>query len=198
MSYRTGALGCMILVAAMSRLVPHPPNFTPIMAMALFGGATLSQKWVAFLLPLLAMLISDAALELTTRLGLLSGWLAEGYGFHWGMAVVYSIFALITAIGLLLRKRRTIVTVSAATLAASVLFYSLANFAVWADGTLYPRTVEGLWFCYVAALPFFQWTLLGNACYAVALFGGLALAERLVPRLVCGSAAPSRLANASA
>ena len=193
MVYKTSALGCMILLAALSRLIPHPPNFTPVMAVALFGAATLSRRWLAFAVPLLAMLVSDAALEVTTRLGVLNGWLAQGYGFHRGMVAIYAILALITAMGFLLRRRRTFLAVSATTLSASLLFFLLANFAVWADGMMYSRTAEGLWLCYVAALPFLKWSLLGSACYALALFGGLALAEHWLPRLVCRPRAEERL-----
>jgi hypothetical protein len=79
---RIAVLVGMVLVAALARLVPHPPNFTPIGAVALFGAAHFKQKWAAFLVPLLALLLSDLALEVTTGLGLYGGWMAHTRGFH--------------------------------------------------------------------------------------------------------------------
>lgn len=151
----------MVLIAAASRLIPHPPNFTPIAAMALFGGASFTNPVAAFLVPLGAMLLSDAVL-----------------GFHGGMPVVYACFALTVAIGFLVRTRRCWKRVTAATLGSSILFFVATNFAVWARGSLYPRTWEGLVTCYAAAIPFFRNTLAGDALYAAVLFGGFALVNR--------------------
>lgn len=165
----------MILAAAASRLIPHPPNFAPIGAMALFGGACFANKRMAFLVPLAAMLVSDLAI------GWLSGDLS--LGLHRLIPVVYGSFALIVCLGFLLRGRRKVVPIAGAALASSVLFFVLTNFGVWALGSWYPHTWEGLVACYVAAIPFFQNTLLGDAVYATLLFGGLALAENSFPAL---------------
>ncbi len=165
----------MILAAAGSRLIPHPPNFAPIGAMALFGGACFADRRVAFLVPLAAMFLSDVAI------GLLGGNLSMG--LHRLIPVVYGSFALIVCLGFWLRTRRTVVPIAGATLAASVLFFVLSNLGVWALGSWYPKTWEGLVACYVAAIPFFQNTLLGDAVYSTALFGGLALAEKGFPAL---------------
>lgn len=163
---RMTVLATMILAAAASRLIPHPPNFTSVAAMALFGGAHFASKRAAFVVPLVAIFLSDLVL-----------------GLHRGMWVVYGSFALIVCIGLWLRGRRTPGRTAAATLAGSVLFYVTTNFAVWAFGSLYPKTSAGLVTCYVAAIPFFRNTLLGDAFYAAALFGSFALAERRFPAL---------------
>jgi len=156
----------MILAAAASRLIPHPPNFVPVAALALFGGAYLSDKRLAFLAPMSALLLSDLVIGL--------------YGQMW---VVYGSFSLIICLGFWLRRRRTAPRVAAAALAGSVLFFALTNFGVWAFGSLYSKTAGGLLTCYVAAIPFFQNTLLGDAVYTAALFGGFALAERTFPVL---------------
>jgi hypothetical protein len=165
----------MILAAAASRLIPHPPNFAPIGAMALFGGACFADKRQAFLVPLAAMFVSDLAI------GLLSGDLS--LGLHGLIPVVYGSFVLIVCLGFLLRGRRKVVPIAGAALASSVLFFVLTNFGVWALGSFYPKTWEGLVACYVAAIPFFHNTLLGDAVYATVLFGGLALAEKSFPAL---------------
>ena len=165
----------MILAVAASRLIPHPPNFAPIGAMALFGGACFAVKRVAFLVPLGAMLVSDLAI------GLLSGDLS--LGLHALITVVYGSFALIVCLGFWLRGRRKVVPIAGAALASSVLFFVLTNFGVWALGSLYPKTWDGLVTCYVAAIPFFHNTLLGDVVYVTVLFGGLALAEEGFPAL---------------
>ena len=156
----------MILAGVASRLIPHPPNFAPIGAMALFGGACFTRKRWAVVVPLAAMFFSDLVL-----------------GLHRLIPVVYGTFALIVCLGYWLRTRRKLGPIAVATLGSSVLFFVLTNFGVWAFGSLYPRTFEGLRACYVAALPFFGGTLLGDAAFSAALFGGLALAERIVPGL---------------
>lgn len=181
MNARTLVVIGMVVLAALSRLIPHPPNFTPIGALALFGAAHFRSHWAAFLVPLSAMFLSDLGLEVITRLGLSSGWLSGGAGFHRGMPAVYGTIALIAAVGLLLRKRKTVLTVAAATFAASVLFFVITNFAVWTEGSMYPLTWDGLLICYTAAIPFFHWALLGDACYVTVLFGGFALAEKRFP-----------------
>lgn len=161
---------CVTAIAA--RLLPHPANFTPIVAIALFGGAHFTRPAVAFAVPLVAMLLSDAALELMF-----------GWGFHTEMPVVYASFAAVVGIGFLLSGRRRVLPIAVATLASSTLFYLTTNLAVWAMGTTYPRTPTGLVACYVAAVPFFGNMVAGDLFYAAVLFGGFALAQRRFPIL---------------
>ena len=167
---RTGAwvVAAMVVVAAATRLVPHPSNFTPILAMGLFGGARFASIRTSLTVPLLAMLASDVALEI-----------AYGWGMHALLPVVYACIAASVGIGVLLRRRRGPVAVLAAGVGSSVLFFSVTNFAVWARGALYPLSADGLLQCYVAAVPFFQNTLAGTLFYSAMLFGGHALIERL-------------------
>lgn len=165
----------MILTAAASRVIPHPPNFAPIGAMALFGGSCFADRRAALVVPLMAMFLSDLAI------GFLSGNLS--FGLHRFIPVVYGSFALIVCLGFWLRTRRTIVPIAGATVASSVLFFVLTNFGVWAVGSLYPKTWDGLVACYVAAIPFLHNTLFGDALYSAVLFGGLALAEKGLPVL---------------
>ena len=156
----------IIVGAAASRLIPHPPNMASITAVALFGGAYLSRKWLAFLVPLVALFLSDLVLGLYSQ-----------------MWVVYGSFALVVCIGLMLRKRRTAFRIGSAALASSILFFLITNFGVWVFGSLYPKNATGLLACYVAAIPFFQNTLIGDALYTTVLFGGFALAEKQWPSL---------------
>jgi hypothetical protein len=183
MKPRTMVLVGMVFAAALARLLPHPPNFTPIGAMALFGAAHFRSRWAAFLVPLSAMFLGDLALQVLGGLGLLGGWMAGGTGFYPGMGVVYLAVALVAALGLLLRRRRSVAAVAGCVLAGSVLFFLVTNFAWWAGYDLYPHTWEGLLLSYAAAIPFFHWTLLGDASFATVLFGGFALAEKRYPVL---------------
>jgi hypothetical protein len=158
---RTEVLMAMILAAALSRLIPHPPNFAPIGALALFGGAYFSDKRLAFLVPFAAMLLSDLVL-----------------GLYGHMEWVYGSFALIVCIGLGLQSRHRAGWIAGASLTGSTLFFLITNFGVWADGSLYAKGLAGLVACYVAAIPFFGNTVLGDGFYSLMLFGSFALLER--------------------
>jgi hypothetical protein len=168
------ALLSAIAAAAALRLVPHPPNLSPIDAMALFSGAYLGRRGIAFVAPLAALLLSDAVL-----------------GFYHGMATVYATVALIVVIGWWLSLRRTPLRIGGAAIMSSVLFFVITNFGMWLFSGFYPVTYAGLVACYTAAIPFFQNTIAGDLFYATLLFGGFALAERLMPRLRAGEAQPA-------
>jgi hypothetical protein len=163
---RIVALLTAIVFAAALRLVPHPPNFTPIGAMALFSGAYLGRRPLAFAAPLAAMLLSDVVL-----------------GFYSGMWVTYLAVALVTLLGSLALQKRTPVRVGLAAVAGSVLFFAVSNFGVWATSGMYPHTASGFVACYVAAIPFFQNTLAGDLFYATLLFGGFRIAELMIPQI---------------
>ena len=167
MNARILTLLAAILAAAALRLVPHPPNFTPIGAMALFSGAYLGRRGaVALVAPLGALFLSDLVL-----------------GFYRGMPTVYFSVALIVIIGWLALRRVSPIRVGGAAIASSVLFFVLTNFGMWLSSGFYPPTLAGLEACYIAAIPFFQNTVAGDLFYAAVLFGGFALLERAVPAL---------------
>ena len=167
MNARILTLLAAILAAAALRLVPHPPNFTPIGAMALFSGAYLGRRGaVALVAPLGALFLSDLVL-----------------GFYRGMPTVYFSVALIVIIGWMALRRVSPIRVGGAAIASSVLFFVLTNFGTWLSSGFYPRTLAGLEACYIAAIPFFQNTVAGDLFYAAVLFGGFALLERTVPAL---------------
>jgi len=160
------ALSIAVLAAAFSRLVPHPPNFTPIAAMALFGGAFFSDRRLAFMVPLMAMIASDFVI-----------------GFHPLAPVVYATFLLVVCIGFWIKRHFSPSAIFAGTLAGSFLFFVTTNFAVWLSGTLYPKTAAGLLTCFVAAIPFFRNTLAGDLVYTVLLFGLFVWSEKRFPAL---------------
>lgn len=168
MNKRFVVLTGIVLAAALARLLPHPPNATPIAAMALFGGVCFRDWRAAFLVPLAAMLVSDVVLGLT---------LYRGHSLFHSQPVVYACFAAETALGRLVRNRRSVLQVGSAAVAGSILFFIATNFAVWTSGKMYPLTAAGLVECYTAAIPFFRNTLVGDAVCVSVLFGGLALLE---------------------
>lgn len=168
MSRRTSLVLAGVMLATMAaRLLPHPPNFTPIEAVALFGGAYVADRRLAFLLPLLALLLSDLVL----------GFAVYGYGLlYGGMAFVYASVAAITVLGgCWLRQRATVLRVASGALVAASLFFVVTNFGTWLTSGLYPPTVGGLLACYVAGLPFFHYTLASTFAYTTLLFGGAAV-----------------------
>jgi len=164
--FRTMLIVGMILFAAVIRIVPHPWNLTPVGAMALFSGAVIRNRVMAFVFPLLAMLAGDLIV-----------------GFHILMPVVYASFLISTALGFWLRERRSGVRLGGVVLLGAIQFFLITNFGVWAFLNSCPKTFAGLMTCYAAGVPLFWNTLAGDICYSALLFGGLFLAERIYPAL---------------
>ncbi len=156
----------MVFVAAFVRLLPHPPNFAPIAAMALFGGAYFNKKSFAFIIPLAALFLSDVVIGI--------------YSYAW---MVYLSFALIVVLGIVMLKKVSVKNLIFASVTASVSFFAITNFGVWALGTLYPKTPAGLLASYTAAIPFFQYSLLGDLFFVGAMFGVYELVKHKVPAL---------------
>lgn len=161
----------LIVFAVILRLVPHPPNFTPITAIALFGGYSLSNRWSAFLLPLTIMFISDLFI-----------------GFHSTIWAVYLSFALITLLGFLLRNKFSYLRLAYFASGSSLLFFLITNFAVWMTSGMYPHTLGGLLQCYFLGLPFyktspiefFALSLLGDLIYSFAIFSAFQFATKSI------------------
>ena len=134
-----------VLLAVVVRLVPHPPNFTPITALALFGATTFRNRFLGTLLPLIAMAISDIYL-----------------GFYSISIWVYSSFLIISLLGHYLKKINT-----KGILISSLIFFLVTNFGVWLSG--YPLTIEGLLLCYTMAIPFFINSIAGDLFFSYVL-----------------------------
>jgi hypothetical protein len=161
----------LVFLAAASRLWPHPPNFTAVPAMALFGGSLFGRRWLAFAIPLLAMASSDLVL----------GVFVYGTRVLPGIVPVYACIATAVLIGQRLPRSGMGVVLGAA--AATAVFFTVTNFVVWAGQELYPHTLGGLGLCYLAALPFAANMLASSLLYGAGLFGLWALAERRYPAL---------------
>lgn len=172
--------GILLFAAAASRVLPHPPNFAPITAMAFFAGWIFPSYWTSLGLVSATMLASDIGLAL-----LHGNW---SYLFHGLLPVIYSTFALIIALSRFAGMRRRTVGFGAAVLiGSSVLFFVVTNFFVWLLGSMYPHTLEGLAMCFAMAVPFYHVNglapfelvrnaLYGDVVYALCLFGAYRIA----------------------
>jgi hypothetical protein len=165
----------IIIAAAAMRLIPHWPNFTPIAAMALFGGVYMSKRYLAFILPLAAMLISDLFL-----------------GFHTTMIAVYVAFSITVGLGILISRNPRFFNVAGAAFGSTILFFLITNFASWIGSPMYPQTFAGLMQSYAAGLmflndgngiSFFINSLLGDFFYTLVFFGVFYLARLKFPVL---------------
>lgn len=159
-------LTIMVLAAAFTRLIPHPPNFTAIGAVALFGGAYFTEKKFAFIVTIIAMLLTDLII-----------------GFHNGMLSVYLSFVIIVGVGIVLSRNIKFKNVVAASLFSSILFFILTNFQMWVLSPLYAKNIGGLGACYIAAIPFFHYTVLSDLFFVGILFGSFAVLQNKLPVL---------------
>ncbi|MEX0649332.1 MAG: DUF6580 family putative transport protein [Balneolaceae bacterium] len=168
-----------ILFAALSRLLPHAYNFTPLGAIALFGAAYFTRKKWALLIPLAAFFISDLILNNVM-------YSAYYEGFTWftgGFLYIYGSIAMIVVLGYYLLQKVTIPRVIGGAFGASLIFFIVSNFGVWLSSPMYPLTAEGFITCYTAAIPFFHNTLAGDLIYSGVLFGGYEWAKTQYPSL---------------
>ncbi len=171
---RASALLLVITAAALTRWLPHPPNVTAVGALALFAGARFASPWRALLVALGAMALSDVGLQLLA-----------GTGWHVTLPVVYAAVGVTVWLGrVALGRRRGPLALVGTSLLASTWFFLVTNLGVWALTDFYPHTLAGLLGAYVAAIPFFGRTLLGDLFFTAVLFGGWALLERRAPALV--------------
>ena len=151
----------LIFTALLSRFIPHPPNFTAINAVALFGASSIGNIWISLATLLTSLFLSDLVL-----------------GFHSTLPFVYLSFSLVILLGRLFNCRGRRSTRLACSAAASLLFFVVANFGVWWATSYYAPTLQGLFCCYAAALPFLGNQLLGDLFYGFLIFESFAAMER--------------------
>ena len=156
----------LILFASFTRIIPHMPNFTPIGAMALFGGAYLKNKNHAFLIPIISLWISDIIIN-----NFILSYYNDFTWFYPGFLWQYGSFFIMILIGFFFLKKISFKNVFITSLCSSLLFFVITNFGVWISGSMYPLSLEGLLICFLAALPFYKGTLLGFIFYSSFLFG---------------------------
>jgi hypothetical protein len=175
---RFSVLLFMILTAGLSRIAVHIPNFTPIGAMALFGGTYFSQRWKAYLLPLMSLFLSDIVIQ---------GIMLRGeYGFplYDGWYWVYGSFALIVVLGKWILKKVSVRNIILAGIASSLAHWIISDFGVWISGcnvSIYTKDLKGFLLCYYMAIPYLVSFLMGTLFYSIILFGAFEWIKRKYP-----------------
>jgi hypothetical protein len=154
-------ISAIIVIAALTRLLPHPPNVSPITALALFSGAFISDIRFRFAIPIAAMLLSDLIL-----------------GVHAYMPAVYLSFAAIVFLGIKLKDNNNSFLLLGSSLLGSIIFFIVTNFYVWFADSIYDKSLAGLMDCYVMAIPFFRNAIFGDIVYSFVIFGAYKLVER--------------------
>ncbi len=143
----------LLIFGIISRFVVHLPNFTPVVALALFSGTYLPKRY-AVIFPLSLMIISDFFI-----------------GFHDTILFTWGSVVLISILGFWTRRQKTSITILSSSLLAALIFFVLTNFGTWLCSNLYPRTRAGLKECFILAIPFFRTTLLSTVIYTFVIFG---------------------------
>ncbi len=166
---RFSVLSLLIVLAALTRLLPHPPNFTAVGAMGLFGAAYFSRRHLAFILPFAALWISDLFLNNMVYAQMFPEYY-QGFTLF-GNGWTYAGFFLIVIIGMLMLRKVRLTTVLGASLSASLVFFLITNFGSWIGNPVYPQNLGGLLTAYAMGIPFFWNTLLGDLFYSALLFG---------------------------
>ena len=149
-----------IILGVLTRIIPHPPNFTAIGAVALFGGALFSDKKLAFFIPIFTMMISDLILGYQAAIN------------------VYISFIIMVCIGFLLTNKRNGLRIINITLLASLVFFLITNLSVFLTSSLYSKNILGLIECYTLAIPFFINTIMGNITYSLIMFYGFSIVQK--------------------
>ena len=168
----------LVIIASLYRIMPgRPYGFAPQIAMAIFGGAIIKDKKLAFLLPLLSMFISDALYEVLYRNGV-----GNMPGFYDGQITNYILFGSMTIFGFLIKKIN-VAKILLASIAAPTAFFLLSNFSVWLSsspdaGFARPKTFSGLLMCYNDGLPFYPWSVASTLIFSAVLFGSYFLVTR--------------------
>ena len=145
-----------IILLSLFRLIPHPPNFTPILAISVFAGIKFKNNMFSFVVPIIAMLISDAII-----------------GFHSGMLVIYSAIFLSAVIA------KKFNSINSSVLASCILFFLVTNVHVWIMSSSYSKSLSGMLECFTLAIPFFGMTLLSTFFFSYILFYGYALFTKI-------------------
>ena len=155
----------IIFLVSLTRIFPHPPNFTPILALAIFGGAYLPNRITAISLPIISMFISDLII-----------------GFHSQIFSIYATIILLSILGHLM-KTKNFKNFAITGFTGSLIFFIITNFSVWLGGSLYPLTIDGIIQCYIMAIPFFHNTLISTMLFLTILFFGYTFAEKKISNL---------------
>jgi len=165
-NYRLIILVLVVVFATLLRFLPHPPNFTPIIALSIFAGVFISDRKWALLVPVSAMLVTDLFL-----------------GWHNTIPYVYASLLVIVLVGRSLRYHKTALSIFGGGVGGTMLFFIITNFGVWLSGSMYPKTWEGVIACYIAAVPFLHYMMLGTLFYSAVFFGVFYIICKIIPAI---------------
>jgi hypothetical protein len=174
----------LIVIASLYRIMPgRPYGFAPQIAMAIFGGAIFKDKKFAFLLPLLAMFVSDCLYQILYMNGV-----GSIYGFYDGQVLNYILFGGLTIFGFFI-KNLNVKKIALASIAAPTAYFLASNFFVWSSssplaGLSRPKTFAGLMMCYGDGLPFYPWSVASTFVFCAILFGSYYLMTKKSTTLV--------------
>ena len=174
LNLQTGILSIIILLAAFTRIMPHPPNFSPMAAIGLFGAAHFAKKWKAFFIPLLGIWLSDLVINnfIYTSSDLNIVWFYNG--FYWQ----YISYVLIIFTGLFIfNKGVSLSKTFVGIIGSSGIFFLVSNFGVWAGSGMYSKNIAGLISCYIAGIPFMNNTIISDFLFTTVLFGSYYLLQ---------------------
>ena len=158
---------CIIVLAVFSRIIPHYPNFTPLCAIALFGAKYFKNFHLAIIIPLFSLWISDFIINNFILGSYFDGIIFFYPGYFWQ----YGSFILISLFGRFSLKKISLFKLFGVSISSSLIFFLITNFGVWVSTTFYSKTFMGLYFCYVAGIPFYIGTLFSSIFYSFFLFG---------------------------
>ena len=168
LNLQTGIISIIILLAAFTRIMPHPPNFSPMAAIGLFGAAHFAKKWQAFLIPLIGIWISDLVINNIVYSSHSSNFVWFYGGFYWQ----YISYVFIIFVGLFIfNKGISVTNTLGGMVSSSGIFFLFSNFGVWAGGAMYTKNISGLITCYAAGIPFIHNTIISDALFTTVLFG---------------------------
>ena len=169
----------LILIAAFARIIPHYPNFTPICSIALFGAKYFRNRYLAFLIPIVALWFSDIIINNFILRQYFDGFTFFYSGFYWQ----YGSFILITLLGRKTLNNLSFFKLLGVSISSSLLFFIISNFGVWVTSSIYSKNIWGLISCYTAAIPFYYGTLSGSIFYSFFLFGSYELLSKNISKL---------------
>jgi len=174
LNLQTGILSIIILLAAFTRIMPHPPNFSPMAAIGLFGAAHFEKKWQAFFIPLLGIWLSDLVINNYIYSSSATNFVWFYNGFYWQ----YISYVLIIFAGLFIFKKGVSLSKTfGGIVGSSGLFFLVSNFGVWTGSGMYPKNLAGLISCYTAGVPFMNNTIISDFLFTTVLFGSYYLLQ---------------------
>jgi hypothetical protein len=168
----------MLVILSLTRLMPHPVNFSPMAAIALFAGAFIPVSSMRYLVVFVIAIMSDLLVN-----SILYGYNDLSYPFQSGPIVIYGTYLLITWIGSTTRSI-SLKSIGIRSISASAIFFLTSNFMVWLEGSMYPQTISGLGACYLAAVPFIQNSVAGDLFFSATIFGIHHFAQQKYPLLL--------------